>query len=338
MMLRKSLWKMFTFAFLLVIVPCRSLIRPEEIVYLQKPVLTLNPSFGQFITGEKITLKCRCYCPATRIEYYSLSTNNVLKEYDINKCNRPFEDLLAVDKGGTYTCRCLAVGNGQWTESDHSSPVQIHIGDELSPPSIKKVPESGEKANTADVHISCQGEIRPTGGTFHLCKGQNRTCVQTRNVNVSNVIFTINTLENNSTGNYSCQYETDVPQGRKNSSFSEYVEIVAKCQDGRRLQQVRAQMFAISVGCGALIVILLIVALISFFIVKRGRKKRQNLVRISTTTDVERRHGNKNCKYDNADTASLSNRVVSMHFSILTQLLPCVLKCDQMSIAPILAN
>ncbi|XP_038644233.1 uncharacterized protein LOC119960685 [Scyliorhinus canicula] len=261
---------MFPVSVLLWILEVGELVRDVEAGGLQKPVLTVDPPFGKFITGEKITLRCRCYCPVTRIEYYHNGAEAGYKDLKKGKCKASRDHSFAVVKGGNYTCRCQAEENGAWTNPDVSDPIQIQIGDEVSPPTISKRRHSGAKLNSDTVLISCKGDIRSKGGNFQLCRIPREQHVQTLEVRdgQKNVTFAINVADPDSLGNYMCRYQTVVLEVWKMSSFSKFVTLTDK------VEQNDTSLY-IGLGCAAFIIVLVIAAVIAGVIIKCRRTGRQ---------------------------------------------------------------
>uniref|UniRef100_UPI00398F72D5 leukocyte immunoglobulin-like receptor subfamily B member 3 isoform X1 n=1 Tax=Pristiophorus japonicus TaxID=55135 RepID=UPI00398F72D5 len=237
----------------------------------EKPTLHLNPHYGVFLKGENINLKCHCRCPLTTNNYYN--SDHFWMELDPQKgqCETSFN--LTAEKGyeGGYTCECLLSENGQWIHSKRSDPVQIVVRESLLVPTIDMDPDSGTASNGNNVAISCKGDVRSGGGTFHLYKDRKGNPVQSRTVTGGEqiVTFTINTRSEGSGGNYSCRYQTEVVGHSRDSPFSKDVAITEKDADNGLLLNV-------GLGCGVVIIVLLFVAIICLLIIKRRQRRRQN--------------------------------------------------------------
>ncbi|XP_038644298.1 uncharacterized protein LOC119960770 [Scyliorhinus canicula] len=252
---------MFTVSVLLWILEVGELVGNVEAHRSRKPVLTVDPAFGKFITGEKITLSCRCYCPATRIEYFHNGQDVDHKDFTKGQCKTYFDHSFSVDRGGNYICRCQAWKKKGWIRSNESDTVQIHIGDKVSPPTISK-----RRSNSDTVLISCDGDIRSAGGHFYLLRFPTEQLVQTLKVGdgLKKVTFAINATDPDSSGNYSCRYQTYVSGHWKLSPFSKSVEVTEKDEQN-------AMSLYIGSGCAAIIIVSLIAALIAVVIIKRRR-------------------------------------------------------------------
>ncbi|XP_072345316.1 uncharacterized protein [Scyliorhinus torazame] len=192
---------------------------------LRKPVVTVDPAFRKFITGEKITLSCRCDCPATRIEYFHNGQDVDHKDFKKMQCKTYLDHSFSVGRAGKYICRCQTWEKNGWIHSDESDPVQIHIGDKVSPPTISK-----RRSNSDTVLISCEGDIRFAGGIFYLHRIPSEQHVQTLEVSdgQKKLTFAINVTDLDSLGNYSCRYQTFVLGHWKLSLFSKSVEVTEK--------------------------------------------------------------------------------------------------------------
>ncbi|XP_067833429.1 uncharacterized protein [Heptranchias perlo] len=175
---------------------------------------------------------------------------------------------------GNYTCECTLSDNGNWRYSERSEPVQIVTRDELSVPSIFMDPDSGAVSNGEMLEITCQGDIRSTGGTFYLYKDLERTTAQSQNVTGAqrSVTFTINTERKGSSGKYHCEYETQVTGRWLISPPSKDVTITVKGAGKRFLLKV-------GLGCTAGIIVLLFVVLACFLISKTRKTRKQNTER-----------------------------------------------------------
>ncbi|XP_072345172.1 uncharacterized protein [Scyliorhinus torazame] len=228
---------------------------------LRKPVVTVDPAFRKFITGEKITLSCRCDCPATRIEYFHNGQDVDHKDFKKIQCKTYLDHSFSVDRAGKYICRCQTWKKNGWIHSDESDPVQIHIGDKVSPPTISK-----RRSNSDTVLISCEGDIRFAGGIFYLHRIPSEQHVQTLEVSdgQKKLTFAINVTDLDSLGNYSCRYQTFVLGHWKLSPFSKSVEVTEKVEQ-------KNMSLAIDPVCAAFIIVLLIAALIAGVIIKRRR-------------------------------------------------------------------
>uniref|UniRef100_UPI00398EF99D T-cell-interacting, activating receptor on myeloid cells protein 1-like isoform X2 n=1 Tax=Pristiophorus japonicus TaxID=55135 RepID=UPI00398EF99D len=230
----------------------------------EKSILHLNPHYGVFLKGENINLNCRCRCPITMNHYYN--SDHFWMELDPQKgqCETSFN--LTAEKGyeGGYTCECLLSENGQWIHSKRSDPVQIVVRESLLVPTIYMDPDSGTASNGNNVAISCKGDIRSGGGTFHLYKDGKGNPVQSRTVTGGEqiVTFTINTRSEGSGGNYSCRYQTEVVGRSTDSPFSKDVAITEKEQ--------YLMVTAIRLCLGALVVIVMVIFIVQHLVSARS--------------------------------------------------------------------
>ncbi|XP_072345178.1 uncharacterized protein [Scyliorhinus torazame] len=286
---------MFTLSVLLWILEVGELVGDVEADRLRKPVVTVDPAFRKFITGEKITLSCRCDCPATRIEYFHNGQDVDHKDFKKIQCKTYLDHSFSVGRAGKYICRCQTWKKNGWIHSDESDPVQIHIGDKVSPPTISK-----RRSNSDTVLISCEGDIRFAGGIFYLHRIPSEQHVQTLEVSdgQKKLTFAINVTDLDSLGNYSCRYQTFVLGHWKLSPFSKSVEVTEKenpelglqmrpmkssvCKmnkpvakdikyDGLEMRLFEQNNMSLAIGpvCAAFIIVLLIAALIAGVIIKR---------------------------------------------------------------------
>ncbi|XP_043539768.1 uncharacterized protein LOC122544524 isoform X4 [Chiloscyllium plagiosum] len=173
---------------------------------------------------------------------------------------------------------------------------------QLSKPNIKALSDSDANSSRDIVSISCQGDIRPSGGIFSFYNSRRKDFRQEYHVTglEDTAVITINIHEHSSAGNYSCRYKTEVNGRSILSPFSQSVSVTEKRKDDHtsKAAQKRLYMF-VGLGCAAVIIVLLVV--LCLLIVKKGQNKRQNIPRTASTavqiTDSKDQDG----IYDNAN-------------------------------------
>ncbi|XP_041038158.1 uncharacterized protein LOC121274851 [Carcharodon carcharias] len=262
---------MFSFSVLIGIALFGALTGKDDVYDLPKPDLFMDPPYEVFVNGENITLKCRCHCPFTRIQYYHGSVNLDYNDYPLEPCKAHLDYLHHAVAEGYYRCQCMALENNTWRKSTESDPVHIHLAGQLSQPSIIK---SKATLSRASILISCKGDIRSTGGRFYLYNNRYDQPQQVLEVlaHERTVSFTVKVVENSSVGNYSCRYGTKVLGRWMESPLSPTIAVTEGAGDNELLLHV-------GLGCGASIIVVLTVVLTSIFIVKTGRNKRQKFER-----------------------------------------------------------
>ncbi|XP_067878060.1 immunoglobulin superfamily member 1-like isoform X1 [Heterodontus francisci] len=221
---------MFAFSVVLGIVHLHLLVGQGTNYVLPKPTLSLNPPFNGFLMGEKINLTCRCQCPITRIHFYR-SQDRVNQSYiNHGKCESSLAFIAGHAHDGNYTCQCLVLKNNEWRYSNESDVVQIHIREEVAMPNIVTKPASDAVSIGEKLHISCKGDIRSAGGTFHLYKSNKRSPLLSHNASdaARTVTFTIDIQNKQSAGNYSCRYQTEILRKLVHSPFSTEAKITVR--------------------------------------------------------------------------------------------------------------
>ncbi|XP_059498368.1 uncharacterized protein LOC132207175 isoform X2 [Stegostoma tigrinum] len=238
---------------------------------LPKPVVSLNPSYGEFLEGETTFVRCSCQCPATRTHscYNSEISDTAVPE---GQCETSFQ-LKPLRRGeASYSCECLFVTeNGTRRRSGWTEPILIHVGDHLSQPTIT-LSDTGASSAMGDVVISCKGEIRPDGGIFYLYNSQREGFRQQRHVTglEGAAAFAINVYEHASGGNYTCRYETNVNGRPVLSPSSQSVSVKEKGKWDRKSKGAQTG-FYLYVGLACAAVIILLLALLCLIIIKKER-------------------------------------------------------------------
>ncbi|XP_072422932.1 uncharacterized protein [Chiloscyllium punctatum] len=293
---------MFTFSIFLTTVHFHILVEMQDIYDFPKPVLSLSPSYGVFLEGEATSVNCSCQCPVTRVQlcYDSKCSHNDLLE---GQCETSFQ-LKPLNRGkASYMCECLLLlENGIWKRSGFTDPVQIHVGDQLSKPNIKALPDSDANASRDNVLISCQGDIRPSGGIFYFYNSRRKDFRQIHHVTglEDTAAFTINIHEHSSAGNYSCRYETKVNGRAILSPLSQSVSVTEKRKDDHRSKAAQKRLYVfVGLGCAAVIIVLLVV--LCLLIVKKGQHKRQNIQRAASIAIQIADSKDQDGIYDNAN-------------------------------------
>ncbi|XP_067878055.1 uncharacterized protein [Heterodontus francisci] len=195
------------------------------------------------------------------------------------KCETAFDFIAKREEKGNYTCQCLTEP-GRWIHSKPSDPVQISIRDELPVPRISMDPSSGVFSVGKRVLITCKGDIRCTGGTFHLYRNNKRLLSRDVSDAARNVTFPIDIQGTQTAGNYSCRYQTEVLLNMKHSPFSEDAMISVRVMRGNGL------LLYVGLGCAAGILLLIFVAILCFLLVKRGKTRRQNIKSSPTSASL----------------------------------------------------
>ncbi|XP_043539767.1 uncharacterized protein LOC122544524 isoform X3 [Chiloscyllium plagiosum] len=275
---------MFAFSIFLTTVHFHILVEMQEIYDFPKPIVSLNPSYGVFLEGEATSVNCSCQCPVTRVQFFY---NSICHHKDLHEgqCETSLP-LTPLNRGkASYMCECLfLLENGTWRRSGLTDPVQIHVGDQLSKPNIKALSDSDANSSRDIVSISCQGDIRPSGGIFSFYNSRRKDFRQEYHVTglEDTAVITINIHEHSSAGNYSCRYKTEVNGRSILSPFSQSVSVTEKRKDDHtsKAAQKRLYMF-VGLGCAAVIIVLLVV--LCLLIVKKGQNKRQNIPRTAST-------------------------------------------------------
>ncbi|XP_038636818.1 uncharacterized protein LOC119955052 [Scyliorhinus canicula] len=258
---------------------------------LTKPSLYLNPPFKVFLSGESVTLICSCQVPITRIHLYRNQEREQILRKDPKNGMREVSFSFSVDQAN-YTCQWLHGMAGTWRYSEKSDSVEILIGDKPLRPTISRYPSSGVVPIGKKVNISCQGEIRSLGGTFHLYRNKEAEAVQSRTVpdSTQRVTFTIATEKEQTNGSYTCQYETEIQGGMKTSPFSKAVKIIVKDKSqmstkNSDLEQGDKTAFPLqaTLGIAAAIIFVLLAAVVFFFLANGRKSKRHNIPRCTVS-------------------------------------------------------
>ncbi|XP_038644275.1 uncharacterized protein LOC119960732 [Scyliorhinus canicula] len=204
-----------------------------DIFDLPLPDLTSFPSYGHFFTGENITLNCRCQCPAVRIQYYHNRNPTNRRDYDKRQCRTYLEYNDTVAIGGIYSCECLDWSEKGWRRSNLSHPIPINIGDRLSQPTINKFKNVGLTSSGEIVLISCNGDIRSSGGMFHLYRNRSMEPIQSHQMNGDQrtATFKVNVTGNDYLGSYGCRYQTHVGGNWTDSPWSKDVVVTENDQE-----------------------------------------------------------------------------------------------------------
>ncbi|XP_043539766.1 uncharacterized protein LOC122544524 isoform X2 [Chiloscyllium plagiosum] len=224
---------MFAFSIFLTTVHFHILVEMQEIYDFPKPIVSLNPSYGVFLEGEATSVNCSCQCPVTRVQFFY---NSICHHKDLHEgqCETSLP-LTPLNRGkASYMCECLfLLENGTWRRSGLTDPVQIHVGDQLSKPNIKALSDSDANSSRDIVSISCQGDIRPSGGIFSFYNSRRKDFRQEYHVTglEDTAVITINIHEHSSAGNYSCRYKTEVNGRSILSPFSQSVSVTEKRKD-----------------------------------------------------------------------------------------------------------
>ncbi|XP_059498065.1 uncharacterized protein LOC125449952 isoform X1 [Stegostoma tigrinum] len=292
---------MFASPILLAIVLFHVLVKTQDVYDLPKPVVSLNPSYGEFLEGETTLVRCSCQCPATRTHscYNSEFSDTAVPE---GQCETSLQ-LKPLRRGeASYSCECLILTeNGTWRRSGWTEPILIHVGDHLSQPTIT-LSDTGASSAMGDVVISCKGEIRPNGGIFYLYNSRREGFRQQRHVTglEGAAAFAINVYEHASGGNYTCRYETNVNGRPVLSPSSQSVSVKEKGKRDRKLKGAQTG-FYLYVGLACAAVIILLLALLWLIIIKKGRKKRQKNQRAASKAVQSSHSKDHDGIYDNAN-------------------------------------
>ncbi|XP_072422935.1 uncharacterized protein [Chiloscyllium punctatum] len=173
---------------------------------------------------------------------------------------------------------------------------------QLSKPNIKALPDSDANASRDNVLISCQGDIRPSGGIFYFYNSRRKDFRQIHHVTglEDTAAFTINIHEHSSAGNYSCRYETKVNGRAILSPLSQSVSVTEKRKDDHRSKAAQKRLYVfVGLGCAAVIIVLLVV--LCLLIVKKGQHKRQNIQRAASIAIQIADSKDQDGIYDNAN-------------------------------------
>ncbi|XP_067878415.1 uncharacterized protein [Heterodontus francisci] len=213
-----------------------------------------------FLPGEKINLTCSCQCPVTRIYFYRCqSTIDDINLKD-GKRENAFDFIAEREQKGNYTCQCLT-NTERWTYSKPSDPVQISIRDIVAVPRISMHPTPGVFSVGKRVLITCKGDIRCTGETFHLYRNNERLLSRDVSDAARNVTFPIDIQGTQSAGNYSCRYQTEVLLNMKHSPFSEDAMISVRVMKGQYLTAALIQL-----GLSILLFIVMLIIVVEHFV------------------------------------------------------------------------
>ncbi|XP_060712964.1 uncharacterized protein LOC132837309 [Hemiscyllium ocellatum] len=174
--------------------------------------------------------------------------------------------------------------------------------DQLSKPTIKVLSDSDANSSRDNVLISCQGDIRPSGGIFYFYNSRRKGFRQKHHVTglEDTAVFTINIHEHSSAGNYTCQYETEVNGRAILSPSSQSVSVTEKRKEGHTSKAAQKRLYTfVGLGCAAVIIVLLV--MLCLLIVKKGQNKRQNIQRAASIAVQITDSKDKDGIYDNAN-------------------------------------
>ncbi|XP_048470243.1 uncharacterized protein LOC109921541 isoform X1 [Rhincodon typus] len=158
-----------------------------------------------------------------------------------------------------------------------------------SPPTIHKSPAPQSNSDGQTIAITCKGNIHSNESTYYLYNSRHQNYTQLLHLtgDEKTATFVIK-MGTDSIGNYSCNYKTKVLGNWVYSPFSKHISITQEDEWQRKAEQDAQKKLCLYVDltCGALLIVLIIVTLTSFFIVNKATQgKRHNIERKSITAD-----------------------------------------------------
>ncbi|XP_078392477.1 immunoglobulin superfamily member 1-like, partial [Cetorhinus maximus] len=195
---------------------------------LPKPTLSIETVSGVVTVGERVQFNCTTSYPIPISHLYKKRGKKPVETRNVSDSERSviltMKDLEPEDSG-EYSCNFEKTVKGKVYESPRSNFVEINVTDKLPNPTASIEPVSGVVTVGERVLFKCTTSYPIP--MSHLYKKYGKEPVETWNASDSerSVILTMEDLEQQDSGEYSCSFEKTVKGKVYESPRSNFVEI-----------------------------------------------------------------------------------------------------------------
>ncbi|XP_034151038.1 antigen WC1.1-like [Esox lucius] len=245
----------------------------SDSLVLQKPSLSIDPSYSDILHGEQVQLTCNLptLIPCNAVEFiFNLNGDSVMNVTIGSSQSRVMLTQFKMDAShqGRYSCLYRTTSNGQAVSSPYSNSTEVHL---LHPKISLTAPNGwmfwGSKGSEVtrghSFSITCSIQPRYPGGLFHLdFSGSNRT--ETKQAVNHSASFHFPVAGYKHEGNYRCSYEVNVSTWALGSAKSNLTVTM------------RASMVPFIASGGTGVLILLSLFLVVLYLVRRRTRGSRN--------------------------------------------------------------
>ncbi|XP_041035997.1 alpha-1B-glycoprotein-like [Carcharodon carcharias] len=195
---------------------------------LPKPTVSIEPFSGVVTVGERVQFNCTTSFPSPIFHLYKKHGKKPLDTRNVSDSQRSViltMNGLEPEDSGEYSCGFEKMVKGKVYESESSNFVELNVNEKLPKPTVSIEPFSGVVTVGERVQFNCTTSF--PSPIFHLYKKHGKKPLDTRNVSDSqrSVILTMNGLEPEDSGEYSCGFEKMVKGKVYESESSNFVEL-----------------------------------------------------------------------------------------------------------------
>ncbi|XP_010872694.5 antigen WC1.1 isoform X2 [Esox lucius] len=277
----------------------------SDSLVLQKPSLSIDPSYSDILHGEQVQLTCNLptLIPCNAVEFiFNLNGDSVMNVTVGSSQSRVMLTQFKMDAShqGRYSCLYRTTSNGQAVSSPYSNSTEVvllHPKISLIAPnrSIFWGSKGSEVTRGHSFSITCSIQPRYPGGLFHLdFSGSNRT--ETKPAVNHSASFHFPVAGYKHEGNYRCSYEVNVSTWALGSAKSNLTVTI------------RASMvpFIASGGTGVLILLSLFLVVL-YLVRKRTRGSRNPSTETNQRECTENRYNRWEENEEEPDYVNLEN-------------------------------